>query len=108
MPSKSPSFLVVAATTSTNVFKVSLLLYQIISFIVIGRFSAPNPSLEPEVCQTLSDISSLAGQSMSILQTLKEMLLPKLLEIANAPDHFADLSKELQVGASPPHQPLIC
>lgn len=101
-------FLVVATTTSKNVSKASLLLYQIMSFILVGRISAPDSSLEAEVCQTLSEISSLAGQSMSIRQILKEMLLPKLLEVANAPDHLANLSRELQVGASPPHQPLKC
>ena len=101
-------FLVVTATTSKNVSKASLLLYQIMSFVLVWRVSAPDSSLETEVWQTLSEILSLAGQSMSIMQMLKEILLPKLLEIVNAPGHFADLSRELQVRASLPHQPLIC
>ncbi|KAL8891174.1 MAG: hypothetical protein Q9215_001770 [Flavoplaca cf. flavocitrina] len=64
----------------------------------VWRVSAPDSSLETEICQTLSEILSLAGQSMSIMQMLNEMLLPKLLEIVNAPGHFADLTRELQHG----------
>lgn len=91
--------LIPAATTSINVSRASLLLYQIMSVILVENPPTPDSRLESEVCQALLDVSSMAQQSTSILHSHKEILLPKLLEVVNAPDHFVSLSNELQVGA---------
>ncbi|KAL8989157.1 MAG: hypothetical protein Q9169_008419 [Polycauliona sp. 2 TL-2023] len=90
--------LVVAAATSPNISKASLLLYQIISYVLAGKVPAPNPLLESEVCQALYEIFSLAQQSTAIFQAHAEMLLPRLVKVVKAPDHFASLGQELQVG----------
>ena len=89
---------IATATTSTNVSKASLLMFQAMSFILVENPSAPGSRLETEVCQALLDIPSIAQQSTSISHSYEEILLPKLLDIVNAPGHFDGLSNELQVG----------
>ncbi|KAL8849305.1 MAG: hypothetical protein Q9221_005715 [Calogaya cf. arnoldii] len=87
---------IATATTSTNVSKASLLMFQAMSFILVENPSAPGSRLETEVCQALLDIPSIAQQSTSISHSYEEILLPKLLDIVNAPGHFDGLSNELQ------------
>ncbi|KAL8671781.1 MAG: hypothetical protein Q9168_003728 [Polycauliona sp. 1 TL-2023] len=63
---------------------------------ITEKLPTPDSLLNSEVCQALREVSSLAQRSTAIFHSHREMILPTLLKIVNAPDHFASLSNELQ------------
>ncbi|KAL8790467.1 MAG: hypothetical protein Q9213_000619 [Squamulea squamosa] len=89
-------FLIGVTKTSTNISKITLLLNRVLSVTMVGKPIKPESLLESEVCQALFDMSLLAQQSKHALHSYKEVLLPRLSEIVETPDHFLGLTAKLQ------------